>query len=473
MIDFIDIGCGTGGSIEWAKTKFGGSTHLGIDNREKEVKEATKNGYNVTLADITSEDVVLPQCRYITMLHVLEHLKNEEDVEKVIKKAVNAASEFVIIRSPSFDSIEYLQLLGFRLTWTNWIGHPTAVTTDMLKMITDKLGFKAETGHLMPVLNSVSNEIVPISSPVDTIVYDPSVLEAKKFVEFVDVYREVYYIINIGTSFLKQIKESLNNSSSEYYLAPKTTYLSAEYYIDLIKNNIPFSFARYGDGELIIMFNYKSVIGRDIGDMIKSIEPMKQIFRNHYDYFHCKLNCTFHTHSLKCFGVDIDEVCKFMIETCPDMPFYDGEIWQGLSFSGKIEQLTRELNLYTPVFIGGKHLSNIQYLNGITNMELITVHDRKAWDDFENIKQQIRQKIESGRRMFCFSMGYAGKIMIDELYSETRGKCFMIDFGSLWDPYCGVLSRNGMRNVGFQKFQSFTKYKLPLSVSLEDYFSRT
>jgi hypothetical protein len=253
---------------------------------------------------------------------------------------------------------------------------------------------------------------------------------------------------------------------------PKTTYLTSDYFIDLIKNNKPFSFARYGDGEMILMFNYKSVAGRGIGDLVKSIEPMKQIFRNHYDYFHAKLRCMFHAHSLKCFGVDINEVCKFMFETCPDMPFYDGEIWQDLSFGGKIKELTSVLNPHKPVFIGGTHLINIQYLDGIADMELITVHDRKAWDDFENIKNQIRQKIESGKKMFCFSMGYGGKIIIDELYLEVKNKCFMIDFGSLWDPYCGVLSREGMKQAGFQKFQPFTKYKLPLHVISGEFNNR-
>lgn len=234
-----------------------------------------------------------------------------------------------------------------------------------------------------------------------------------------------------------------------------------EYYLTRINENKPFSLSRFGDGEMILMFNYKSVNNRDIGDLKKAINPMKQIFKNQYEYFHCMLRCTFHIPSLTFFGVNIDEVLKFMNDNCPGMPFYNGEIWQDeLSFSGNIGKLTSAINSHVPVFIGGKHLENVQHIDGITNMELITVNDRKAWDDFDLIIKKIREKISSGSTMFCFSMGYPGKIMIDVLYPEVKDKCFMIDFGSLWDPYCGILSRASMVTAGFQKFQPFTKHKL-------------
>ena len=204
MIDFIDFGCGTGGSINWVKTRFGGETHLGLTNREHEVETAIKNGYNVKLQDITNDDVELPKCRYVSMLHFLEHLKDEQTVEKVISKAINLASEFVFIKVPYFDQIEYLKNLGLRLTWTNWIGHPTAVTSEMLKNITDKFSKQAKIGFLYPIIDSDSNEIIPISSPVDTVLYDVK-LEQKKHIELINVYRETYCFININCEKFEEI----------------------------------------------------------------------------------------------------------------------------------------------------------------------------------------------------------------------------------------------------------------------------
>ena len=462
MIDFIDLGCGIGGSIDWAKAKFGGDTYLGIDSQLSDIQIATDHGYNVILNDVTNENFEFPKARYITMLHLLEHLKNENDVKNVIKKSIIATKEFICIKVPYFDSYEYLKNLGFKLTWSDWIGHPTHITTNLLERIINDLGYEYKIGYLEPVYDSNSDEIIPYTAPVDIIKYDES-LGKKEYTEFMGVYRETYCFININCPYWKKLKHVLelpHRDSSELKSPVNEIDLPPSYYLDLIRNEKPFSFARYGDGEMILMFNYISVMDRNIGDLTKAIEPMKQIFRNQYEYYHCKLNCTFHEHSLKCFNVKLDDVFDFMGEVCPNMAFYNGEIWQDLSFDGKIEEITKVLNPYVPVFIGGKHLQNLQHINGITNMDLIAVNDRKAWDDFDLIKEQIREKIDNGSRMFCFSMGYPGKIMIDELYPETKDKCFMIDFGSLWDPYCGILSRSGMVRVGFSKFQPYTKYKL-------------
>jgi len=209
MIDFIDFGCGIGGSIEWAKAKFGGETHLGIDNRINEIQIATSKGFNVIFGDITSEEIKLPQCRYITMLHFLEHLKNEQQVEKIIEKAMKLANEFIYIKVPFFDATEYLKNLGFRLTWTNWIGHTTNVTAEMLKKIINKFSIQAEIGYLQPILNSKSNEIIPVDAPVDTIVYN-ELLGEKKYIEFEEVYRETCCLININCQRFEELKKIIN-----------------------------------------------------------------------------------------------------------------------------------------------------------------------------------------------------------------------------------------------------------------------
>lgn len=195
MIDFVDLGSGEGGSIEWSQNKFGGKSHLGINNRLKECEIANSKGYNVIFGDIVNDD--FPNARYFTMLHVLEHLKTEEDVEKVIIKSVNAAQEFVFIKGPYFDCIDYLKSYDFKLTWTDWIGHSVAITTDLLKSILHKHNLKYEIGYLHPVIDSRSSEIIPITSPVDIIIYNENLGE-KKYVTFQNVYREIYCFININ-----------------------------------------------------------------------------------------------------------------------------------------------------------------------------------------------------------------------------------------------------------------------------------
>ncbi|MDD5649607.1 MAG: class I SAM-dependent methyltransferase [Candidatus Nanoarchaeia archaeon] len=204
MLDCVDLGCGVGGSIGWAKSRFGGETFLGIDNRKSELERAREKGYNVVFADITDVSCEIPKCRFITMLHFLEHLKNEAQVKNVLEKSVKAATEFIFIKVPCFDKIKYLASLGFKLTWTDWIGHPTNVTTEMLKKITEELKFEAKIGSLYKINDSSSNEIVPICSPVDTIVYSEK-LGAKELIQFKDVYRETYCLINVNCQNFQEL----------------------------------------------------------------------------------------------------------------------------------------------------------------------------------------------------------------------------------------------------------------------------
>lgn len=196
-IDGVDLGCGTGGSIGWSKNRFGGDNHIGYDNEESDISEAIKSGYNVEYADITSDDFVIPQCRFITSLHTFEHLQDEETILKLLKKCVASASEFIFIKVPFFDNMDYLKSLGLRLTWTNWVGHPTAVTFDMLKRLLEELELSGTAGFLHPVIDSSLNEIIPVDSPIDTIYYNES-LGNKDIIPLINVYRETYCFINVN-----------------------------------------------------------------------------------------------------------------------------------------------------------------------------------------------------------------------------------------------------------------------------------
>jgi hypothetical protein len=43
--------------------------------------------------------------------------------------------------------------------------------------------------------------------------------------------------------------------------------------------------------------------------------------------------------------------------------------------------------------------------------------------------------------VFGLSASMTSNAIIDELYSEIGEDCWMIDFGSIWDPLCGNRSR--------------------------------
>jgi hypothetical protein len=235
--------------------------------------------------------------------------------------------------------------------------------------------------------------------------------------------------------------------------------LPAEHYLNAIEKNEPFSFSRFGDGEVLCMLRPEFYKNRpQYKDWIFTCGiELKQIFKNKYDYYHCFLDCTFWNRGPH----PGDDFEIFLNETCPDFPFYDGEIWQNLSFSGEITKITRTISPYNPVFIGGKHLANMKYVTGMDhNIELIAIDDNNGYLERDQVKDAILKKVEEGHRLFCFSASVLTKALADELYPVIGDSCFLIDFGSVFDPYCGILSRSTMVSVGFEKFQPYTTLRL-------------
>lgn len=192
IFDFIDLGCGVGGSIDWVKANLGGKSYLGIDIRQAEWHKARSKGYNVLLADIASPNLILPKSKFVTMIHFLEHLNNEAEVEEVIKKALESAEEYIFIKGPTFKSNEYLKNLGFKLTWTDWRGHKCQIDRNMIYRVLHKCNirdYQIEFTYHQQIKDSSSDEILPYSAPIDSLKYDESMGE-KEPVEFDGVYRE-------------------------------------------------------------------------------------------------------------------------------------------------------------------------------------------------------------------------------------------------------------------------------------------
>jgi len=44
--------------------------------------------------------------------------------------------------------------------------------------------------------------------------------------------------------------------------------------------------------------------------------------------------------------------------------------------------------------------------------------------------------------VFGLSASMATNVIVDELYDVIGDRCTMIDFGSIWDPFVGVMSRS-------------------------------
>ncbi len=127
-VDFYDVGCGHGGSIEWVKKKFNLELGLGFEISVEKAKSASKNGHVVTTLPYHTLEV-LKRVYATTFLHCLEHVSQRHVVQELVFKAVNVSSGIVYIRQPFFDADELLSNMGLKLYWSTWLGHPNRMKT--------------------------------------------------------------------------------------------------------------------------------------------------------------------------------------------------------------------------------------------------------------------------------------------------------------------------------------------------------
>ncbi len=202
-VDIVDFACGEGGSLGWARTVFGWDTLFGVDNYDGTLEKAFGYGYSrksFLCADLLTLDVTkIPKSRYVIMTHFLEHLKNDDECEVVIRKALQVADEFIFIKHPFFDGDEYLESIGFKFTWSDWPGtHDNKVTKKRLDAVLDKIGVEYVSGYVNPVIDSSDDKILPFDCPSGQPIYNEQICGKKEIVKFENVFRETYAFININ-----------------------------------------------------------------------------------------------------------------------------------------------------------------------------------------------------------------------------------------------------------------------------------
>ena len=181
---FLDLGCGDGGSLTYCEEVFGRGPGLGIDNSEAKVREARERGLPVVLEDVRSVDIPVGCVSFCSMMDFLEHVP-PESTASILAGAAKAARDFLFIRHPSFEDIEYLKDRGLKFDWTDWSGHRNMMTQVNLTSTIEALGYPQYV--VVPrkqILDTTHQSVVPMSAPTDTVGYDEATHGDKPFTVF-------------------------------------------------------------------------------------------------------------------------------------------------------------------------------------------------------------------------------------------------------------------------------------------------
>jgi glycosyltransferase involved in cell wall biosynthesis len=247
-----------------------------------------------------------------------------------------------------------------------------------------------------------------------------------------------------------------------------------DYYVNLLRDGSPFTFARFGDGEwnAILGAPGANCDGHEFFPQLGKELTEALLARSDYCY-------GMQTRALKYGGRDIR---RFLDTNGLTIPWHDADVFHYANNAGTLFPLVEQLRRMKVVVIGPEHLRAInEMLFGYDHF--IEIPAKNCFLSKSSVVQAIREyHSQHGPAVFAFSASMAANCIIHDVYPELGSKSWFIDFGSLWDVYAGVASRSGYgredwharvrRNCGFEtvctSFASprYSNYKPRPAISL-------
>lgn len=201
-VDFIDIGASKGGSIDFCRRRFDSDCGIGVDLNDGKLEIARSNGFEVYKQDVLAMDLPSGVVRFVSMMDFLEHLPNLEYAQAILERAVKWASQFIFIRHPSFEMIEYLKDLELKVTWTDWTGHKNMMMLNDFYDIFNQFGISDYVVvPRKPILNSLEPCVLPLCAECDSHSYEGAKHGLKKDVTFDrPIYKQYDIFVNLSLS---------------------------------------------------------------------------------------------------------------------------------------------------------------------------------------------------------------------------------------------------------------------------------
>ena len=114
------------------------------------------------------------------------------------------------------------------------------------------------------------------------------------------------------------------------------------------------------------------------------------------------------------------------------LAWVDGTILVKASVSGELHRFERALNGRDTIMVGPAHLRKLTFYSSFIEVPL-----KNAWKDHNAIRRKI-EKVVWPECVVVYACGMMAPVLIWELYREDFSQ---IDAGAVFDPYCGVKSR--------------------------------
>lgn len=218
-----------------------------------------------------------------------------------------------------------------------------------------------------------------------------------------------------------------------------------QFYVDLLKTGQRYSFSRYGNGEWGCILGTATRTGS--GSQELKIPDLRQGLMDSL----MQRPKTPGTYFLGIQSPGYLKRCKLLASienwertVCPWITWHNGNVFHNASWKGRLNPLVEQLRKMNLIVVGPVWLKALKEV--FPHMQFVQVQRKDCFATYKEIYKGIKRAlaacpVEKGPVVISFSAGPTTKVLIHQLHDMVRDECYLIDFGSLWDPYVGKNSR--------------------------------
>lgn len=215
------------------------------------------------------------------------------------------------------------------------------------------------------------------------------------------------------------------------------TNYGIDYYTKLLNKRKPFTFARYGDGEFTCMFDPGSGMNcdRHVYDPVLS-EQLLTAFSDR-----CSSDHGYFV-GIQNYAIKMDPRVTKFLEKFPKMEYHDSDVFHRASIKKTIFGFFESLRQIPSIFVGPKHLRRAaEYFSAVSFVEISNHNCFHSYPKFKAITDVLLSTWMAPYGVVAICASMPAEVLIHDLYYKHGHKFCLIDFGSLFDPYVGVKSR--------------------------------
>jgi hypothetical protein len=224
------------------------------------------------------------------------------------------------------------------------------------------------------------------------------------------------------------------------------------FFTESLSCNSPASFSRLGDGEMLCVLKQRGE-NCDHSEYFPELgAALRATLMRPYDYRHGIAPKILHRKN----GLT-ERSLQWLERYSKVKQWYDSEVFLTAMLGGNLGHWTNLLQQRKVMLVGNVHLRHAP-LSPTVFIEVPTIN---AWLNHDEILQQIeRSMYQVDVVLFC--TGMLSKVLLWELYPTYGRTHWLWDCGSVFDVFCGVMSRSYARKltpaeIGVLKVKNFGK----------------